>query len=262
MTESYELSNILESYNLAIQRKFEDEMHKVQTPSDYNALMDEARSQWERIPIGGRLPSEIFGAIREEDLTDIFRTAALVCDDFIPGSLASRILDRVNIDTIVRWTSAKEQVEIRTAAVMLLGMSKDSACSDVLMDLLYDEGEYADLMAEKARDALVTLGTEAIQHIKRRVDGIKKPKGNDFHLIIALVQIDSNAESDEVYSILRKAFRDTDEKALAARCLADYGNVRAVSLLRSYLASGKGNPDEIQEIQGSILNLGGNLEGL
>jgi hypothetical protein len=264
MIDMNAFDEILESYNLEIQKKFEDAMQYVSSPGDYSLLMKEARFQWEKKLIGTKTPESYFKEVMAEDLIALFKRAAVVCDEFIPQSLADRIINEVESNDIVELAKNSETIEVKTAAIELLGLSENPMLSDFLMELLYDESEYADLVAEKARKALVELGPGSKEYLEKRIAEIARPTGNDFHLIIALMEIDTGNKSDSTYLILKEVFRNTDEKALAARCLADYGDGRAVALLRGYLYKNqnKTDPDTVLEIQGSILNLGGSLEGL
>ncbi|MBN2883463.1 MAG: hypothetical protein JXN10_08035 [Clostridia bacterium] len=257
-------NEILESYNLEIQMKFEDAMQYVSNPGDYALLMKEARLQWEKKYIGTKTPEEYFKDVMPEDLIALFKRASVVCDEFIPQSLALRIINEVESDDIVELAKNSDIIEVRTAAIELLGLSGNPMLSDSLMDLLYDESEYSDLVAEKARKALVELGPGSKEYLEKRIAEITSPAGNDFHLIIALIEINTGKKSDSTYLALKEVFHKTEEKALAARCLADYGDGRAVTLLRGYLYKNqdKTDPETILEIQGSILNLGGSLEGL
>ncbi len=264
MINMIEFEEILNSYNLAIQRKFEEKMHDVRNPEDYSALMNEARLDWEKKLILGKLPKEHFSDINSGNFLEFLQKAAVICDEFIPVSLAEKLNREVNPSKIAELAKAGDSMEVMTAAIELLGLSGDASYSDALADLLYNTGEYSDLLAERARKALVQLGPESSSYIEKRLANIKKPGGSDFHLIIALIEIDEGKKSEATYSILRDAFKNTDEKALAARCLADYGDGRAVALLRGYLAKNqeKTDKDTVLEIQGAILNLGGSLEGL
>ena len=264
MIDMNAIDEIFESYNLAIQKKFEEKMHSVRNQEDYSLILKEARNEWEKSVIGGKVPEKIFSEVSFENLIEIFERAAVICDEFIPRSLADRIACEVEINDIAALAKYSDEIEVRIAAIGMLGLSGDVSCSDILIDLMYEEGEYADLIAEKARKALVDIGREASAYLEKRISGIEKPEGSDFHMIIALIEMASDKKSDATYSILRNAFITTGDKALAARCLADYGDGRAVTLLRGYLDRNRGNTDKdtILEIQGAILNLGGSLDGL
>lgn len=264
MIDSKSIDIILESYNSVIAEKFMQSMQNVQTPKDYKNLIDEARTEWENHIIGAKTPKEIFSEISDSNLPDIFKKAAVVCDEFVPISLADNMISRCNHSSIRELAMNSQNVDVRIAAINLLGMTKKAEFTDTLVDMLYDNSEYADLVAEKARDAIISIGPKTIDYIEKRISKTEKIEGADFHILIALLEIDSERKSDKIFTMLKNGFRNTSDKALAARCIADYGDGRAVPLLRGFLArsSKTVSEDTLREIQGAVLNLGGSLEGL
>lgn len=259
------LQNIFLSYNLAIQTKCEEFLGTVKNQSDYQKLIDDARNEWENTKFKGVEPKKYFALVENKaDAAEIFKTAALMCDEFIPRSLADMIIATDNISMMANFAHGEFEIEIRSAAIRLLGLSKKVEYTEKLIDLLYDCGESEELIKEKARQAIIDIGEGAVLYIGSQLAAKKQLSNNDFHLIIALIEIDKDKKSDYIFSIIKDSFRKTDEKALAARCLSDYGDGRAVPMLRSYLER---NLNEIDrdtafEIQGAILNLGGSADGL
>ncbi len=256
---------ILTSYNLAIQEKCEKSLENVKSFSDFEALIHEAREEWENTEINGKLPSLLFESLKtEEDYKEAFEKAAVVCDEFIPASLVKRILKSGYMSIIEKDAFGESPIDIKNAAVKVIGLSKDSCYSERLIELLYSKGEYGELLKETSRQALIDIGEPAVPFLEKNLTGKDILKDDDFHLVIALIGIDSNHKSDSVFKVLKNSFRKTSDKALAARCLADYGDGRAVPMLRSYLEKNLNKLDEntIFEIQGAVLSLGGSTEGL
>jgi hypothetical protein len=164
------------------------------------------------------------------------------------------------------WDKAfeKEGINYMTCAIRTAGMSKDREYVDRLIDLIYEEGEYGDLIKETARGALVDIGAPALVKMEEFLSGRDIFVDNDFHLIIAMIEIDSGRKSEKLYKLLKESFRKTTNKGLAARCIADYGDGRAVPLLRGYLERNMDNLDKhtVLDIKSAVLALGGNTEGI
>lgn len=265
MSSNSFLTKLLESYNLAIQKKCEQSLGTVKSPSDFEALINEAREEWEKTEIGGKLPETLFELLKTKgDLKDAFEKAAVTCDEFIPASLVKRILNSGHMDIIENHAFGNSQIDIKNTAIKILGLSGDAGYSSRLIELLYSEGEYGELLKETSRQALVDIGEPAVLYLQQNLSRKDILADNDFHIVIALIGIDSNHKNDSVFTMLKDSFRKTSDKALAARCLSDYGDGRAVPMLRSYLERNLSNLDEntIFEIQGAVLELGGSTEGI
>lgn len=228
-------------------------------------MINEARSTWEKTEVDGKLPSQYFDMLdSEEDFRELFEKAAVICDEFIPASFVDKLLDSGYIKVIEPLAFGDSPIDIKNAAVKILGLSGMENYSEKLIELLYTEGEYEELIKETSRQALIDIGKPAIPYLQKRLAGKDILADDDFHLVIALIGIDSAHKSDEVFKTLKESFRKTSDKALAARCLADYGDGRAVPILRSYLERNLHKLDEntVYEIQGAVLGLGGSTDGM
>lgn len=258
-------TELFESYNKAIQEKCEESMSTVRSFSDFDLLITEAREKWEKTAFNGTLPIDYFKRLKSEtDLGEVFEEAAQICDDFIPDSLVQSIKNSDYMKIIEKYAFTDYPIDIKSAAIRIAGLSGDASYSDKLIELLYSVGEFEELLKEKARQALIDIGKQAIPFLEKNLSGKDILSDDDFHIVIALINIDSERKTDSVFQILKQSFRKTSDKALAARCLSDYGDGRAVPMLRSYLVKNIANLDEniIFELQGAILKLGGSTEGL
>lgn len=256
---------LFDSYNKAIQEKCEASLSTVKNFSDFTLLVNGARWEWEKTAFKGRLPADYFKELdSESDFSEVFEKASIVCDDFVPGSLVERLLESGFINIIEKYAFTDCPIDIKIAAIKVAGLSHDASYSDKLIELLYSTGEYEELLKETARQALIDIGTKAIPFLEKNLTGRDILSDDDFHIIIALIGIDSDRKTDSVFQMLKQSFKKTSDKALAARCLSDYGDGRAVPMLRSFLAKNIAKLDEntIFELQGAVLKLGGSTEGL
>ncbi len=256
--------DLFENYNEAIMKKCEEAMDSVRNRDDYINLINEARTGWEEKQFKGSRPFEHFEQMDDDEVVDVFMTAAEVCDDFIPESLAARIIEGKNLERVWEAAFGKGEINPVTCAIRIAGMSKEEEYIKRLMGLIYEEGEYGDLIKETARRALVDMGGPAVSEIKKQLEVKDIYSDDDFHLIMAVIEIEPHGKSENTYRLLKESFRKTANKGLAARCIADYGDGRAVPMLRSYLEK---NTDSIDkntaiDIQGAIIALGGNANGL
>lgn len=256
--------SLFENYNEAIMKKCEESMESVKNRDDYINLIKNARMGWEEKEFKGSKPAEIFENINDREIVDVFMIAAEVCDDFIPESFANVIISTENLRSV--WSAAFQKNEINPVicAIKIAGMSANEEYIKKLIELIYKEGEYGDLIKETARQALVDIGSPALIEIEKKLKEKDIYSDDDFHLIIAIIEIDSNRKSETTYSLLKESFRKTANKGLAARCIADYGDGRAVPMLRGYLEKNieKLDKNTTLDIQGAIIALGGNTDDL
>ena len=71
-------------------------------------------------------------------------------------------------------------------------------------------------------------------------------------------------KSDRIFYKLKDAFKKIKNKRIGAECLANYGDGRAIPLLRGYTERYIDNisPDEYYEIKLAVERLGGSMEGI
>ena len=83
-------------------------------------------------------------------------------------------------------------------------------------------------------------------------------------LVIILTAIGKANNSEEIYGALRTAFRWMKNKIYAVICLADYGDARAVPMLKSYINRHQDTieRDLFYEMMSAIQNLGGDIEDI
>lgn len=265
MMQSKILVELLQNYNRAIQKKCEQEMHAVKTSDDYEFIIKEARLNWEKTNFREKLPTEYFNEIKDKkEIVILFEIAAEICDEFIPSSLIKTIIETGVVDLLGEYAFGNVKIELKTTAIKVLGIHGGEKHTEKLINLLHIDGEFAELIKETARRALVDIGRAAIPIINTKLKGKNILDDDDFHLIIALMEIDGEEKSDAVYESLKDGFRKARDKALAARCLSDFGDGRAVPMLRSYLERNINNIDSgtANEIEGAVLKLGGSISGI
>lgn len=258
-------NELFDSYNYAIQEKCEQSLGTVKNISDFTILINQARSDWEEKEFKGQIPEAYFTTLKtESDFKEAFEKSSVICDEFIPDSFVKNILSSGFMGIIEKYAFQDSPIDMKNAAIKIIGISKSELYVSRLIELLYSEGEYGELIKETARQAIIDVGSASIPFLEENLSGKDILSDDDFHIVIALIGIDNNKKNDTVFKILKDSFRKTSDKALAARCLADYGDGRAVPMLRSYLERNLTKMDEntVLELQGAVLSLGGSTDGL
>ena len=83
-------------------------------------------------------------------------------------------------------------------------------------------------------------------------------------LVVMLTNIGKEKKTEEIYDALRMAFRSMTNKIYAVICFADYGDDRAVPMLKNYINRHQTDISRelFYEMMSAIQNLGGNIEDI
>ncbi|MFO7611110.1 MAG: hypothetical protein R6W99_01295 [Clostridia bacterium] len=265
MTDYNSFKELFQSYNDAIRKKCEQYMESAATPGDYASIINDARKNWEEKLFQGKKPCEFFRASEANgDFNEIFIMGCEICDEFIPESLAVAAMDPDMIEMIERYAFGEGNYETRTVAIKIIGRTGNPVYAVRFMDIFSIEDEYGELIKETAREALVSIGQTAVPLIIERLAEKDLLNDDDFHMIMALVDIDAGRKANDIMKVLKESFKKTHDKALAARCMSDFGDGRVVPMLRSYLEKNafRLDAETALEIQGAVLELGGSVDGI
>ncbi len=178
-----------------------------------------------------------------------------------------------------------EHITISLTAIEVLGSWKIEKAVMPLIGLLqripiiiYDEGIMDDLDKRKKddidgykemyrtniRDALVSIGSSAIQPLIEILEITVGYNENHEYMLMALAEIGRENRSDRIYGTLKNVFLDIDNKIVGSSCLGVYGDGRAVTTLRGYVKKNLNNLDRetFYEIKKAVEDLGGNMDDI
>jgi len=249
---------IFKNYNLKIQNSCEEGLMYIKSPYQYEQLINKARKEWENLEIEDKLPEEYFNLIKtKEQMKKVFDMACDICDEFIPISFLNIIQKLGIFDFVEKYAFENTKLEKQILAIKVIGKIKKDEYTFKLIDIIYKSNE--ELVKESARQALIDIGEIAIYEVLKTLREKEKLNGDDFHLLIALIDIDKEKKTDEVFKNLKEFFRKSNDKSIAARCIAEYNDSRAIPFLRGFL---KRNLEELKdddawEIRTAITLLGG-----
>ena len=223
--------------------------------------------------LSGKTPLEYMNSVDGLDnLMAMFTQGAVICDDALPEIYLEKLkaCGEDAVDALIGLTSRSDIRENDDAflppvmAVKVLGKWKVQRAVEPLIKSLDSEGELADLMFETVKDALVEIGSQALDSIAEALESGKYSQTAGEYLLMAFAEIGKNHRSDKVYAQIKKAFLGMPEKLIAASCLGDYGDGRAIPVLRGYVEkNGQSlNRETFFEILSAIQKLGGNVDDI
>jgi hypothetical protein len=214
--------------------------------------------------------------------------AAIYCDDEIPdivkiklnsfgGDPRRNVLDCIMSknweDKSVGQRIGDQQEEdpdpvIVASFIRLLGEWEYQDAIAPLVQHFVQHKQPAEIIADAMREYLKLFEALPVNDIITAINESLKSV-NDLnaaceYLLIALTDIGKNHPNEQIFSTLKECFRKMSSKAIAAICLGDYGDGRAIPTLRGWLEKNPQLNDRqiLYEIASAIQRLGGDISDL
>lgn len=263
------------SYEQYLQRVAMQETEK-------QSLLMEAEPREE---LGGLSMNDYFAQRSFDELVEILEFCAMELDRGVPQSVVNAL---VNIDDssaveeyarhMVRdsaWRDEEMKDEntlfemefqkVKASLKILSGRHDASLIDDVLDRFMSYESTHS-FVADSIAEYIESFPDESPRKIIDRLeehkdDGMEGPCED---LIVMITNIGKEKKSDEIYNAIRLAFRCMTNKIYAVICFADYGDDRAVPLLKNYINRHQSDISRelFYEMMSAIQNLGGNIEDI
>jgi len=148
-------------------------------------------------------------------------------------------------------------------AIIHLGERAASLCEDII-GLMANCHTNNELFLELASQALKNMGTGALMKVVDYINNSESITTREEYMLMALSDTGYQKGNDEIYMCLKNSFRRMENKLIGAVLLGDYGDGRAVPMLRKFAMDHKGFIDKnvYFGILGAIDKLGGEVQDL
>ncbi len=270
-----------ESYNRAVENGY-NKMFESSTTEEIlrgeteekQEFINEEIIKWENLIIEAldrMTPKEYINRLGFDHMFEFFNVGARICDHDLPDIFIERLAsfgnDSVNrlLDYVtVCSTDNDEEIFPKIMAVRVLGQWKNDGSAAALIKTLLECNENNELLSEEIVSALVSIGNPAVGLILERIESVEKNGYIFGQLIEALVSIGKANRTDEIFKCLKKFFLEASDKMLIAMYLGDYGDGRAVPLLRGYIEKNIAEIDKetFIQVKDAIRRLGGKVDDL
>lgn len=262
---------------------YEQYLHRVamQETEEQSLLMESEPQE----SLGGMSMNDYFAKLSFEELTEILEFCAVELDRGVPASVVNAL---VNIDdaamvegyarTMVRESAWRDEemddedklfeMEFQKvkASLRILAGRHDSTLIDDVLDRFMSYERTHSFVADSIAEYIESFPDEAPSKLIERLeehkdDGMEGPCED---LVVMLTNIGKEKKSEEIYNALRLAFRSMTNKIYAVICLADYGDDRAVPMLKNYINRHQTDitRELFYEMMSAIQNLGGDIEDI
>ena len=262
---------------------YEQYLHRVaMQETEEQSILMEAEPQES---LGGVSMNDYFAKLTFEELTEILEFCAVELDRGVPASVVNAL---VNIDdaamvegyarTMVRESAWRDEemddedklfeMEFQKvkASLRILSGRHDSSLIDDVLDRFMSYERTHSFVADSIAEYIESFPDEAPAKLIERLeehkdDGMEGPCED---LVVMLTNIGKEKKSEEIYNALRLAFRSMTNKIYAVICLADYGDDRAVPMLKNYINRHQTDISRelFYEMMSAIQNLGGDIEDI
>lgn len=228
---------------------------------------------------------EFFAEMDTDELTEVLVYAAEELDRGVPDSIQEALAKSSDTDKVKEFAyktindSAWTDEELGDAdALFEMEFQKAKACLAILermeddtmvrpvidrfMSYPQTRDFVADAIAMYVEHFPETTVPIIISELEAHEDeGLTGPCED---LVIILTNIGKKEASEEIYSALRRAFRYMTNKIYAVICLADYGDDRAIPMLKSYINRHQSTieRDLFYEIMSAVQKLGGDISDI
>ena len=257
---------LFDAYNRALEEVYEDALEGVENESVLaspefqiylqnnvlNSMQPWFMQELEGLSEG--TPEAFFDSILSlSDALDIFEIAAQKVDGDLPelfllrlgafgDEAASALLELAFAHDWVKPEGMNEMdfhdtLAVDIAAMRVLGLWKNSFAVTPVLDRFLALSEPNEFLADGVKSFVIAFEEDIVAELLTRLAEPADPElgGGYEYLLIFLTQIGMVLPSEEIFQILKDAFRKMKNKVIAVLCLGDYGDGRVVPLLKSYL---------------------------
>jgi len=271
---------IAESYNRAVDKGFSKylETHatseNIEINIDEEKLIAEIEGEWlnnRMSELNDESPLEYINSISSlDDLVEMFIDIAAVSDIGVPDILIDRLreygepaADKL-FNFIKEWLENKEpdKVSAVSQAVYAIGCFRYKEYRQKLIALLL-ECFKDDYISEAICAAIVEYDVDILEDLIKAFNATQQPEVQEY-LLTCVGEISKENQSDEIFYFLKHAFRVVSNIKVAAEVIGDYGDGRAIPLLRGYILKNIKELDRVtfNHIRGVIKKLGGEIDDL
>ena len=234
--------------------------------------------------LGGKSLREYFDSMTLEEKEEALEYSAVTLDCGVPASLIASIAseDRESVrdycSTVIGDSAWTEEELDDQDKLFEIEYQKVKACLDVLiemkefcfvqavLDRFMSYHQTKEFVAESIKDYVVGAAEVSVPILMNIIeenleDGLEGPSED---IVIMLAEIGMALPSEEIYQTLRHAFRAMTNKIYAVICLAEYGDDRAVPLMKNYINRHQDTIDRdlFYEMMSAIQKLGGDISDI
>jgi len=213
---------VFKNYNKAIRRAYEKALSNINDDEGENDFRQAKEyleecvrnelAKWENTSvdeISGITPLEYFNGINDfDELIDLFKAGAVICDDDLPQALLNKLKsfgdEAVERLMQLAFDNEGHNLEgnnslIALNAIKVLGIWKSDNAVGKMIDMLFTLSEHDDeLFKESIRESLVNIGFPSVDPIMGQLEAAQSLNDAHEYLMMALADIGAKNKSDKI----------------------------------------------------------------
>ncbi|MBO7449121.1 MAG: hypothetical protein J6U54_02025 [Clostridiales bacterium] len=259
-------------------------------------VMDETEKQMAEMEdqeddlLDGMSMREYFLGLSVDELLEVQAYCATELDGKEPKSLTDALVDKAEADEMIYQKLRDHAAQVIGEAAWIeeelkdenkmfeIEFTKVKACLELLIELrdgsliaaildrFLSYPETRDFVADSIAGYVEAFPEVSVPFIIDKLNnnsdsGLTGPFED---LVIILSRIGKNQPSEEIYQALKFSFRYMTNKIYAVICLMEYGDGRAIPMLKGYVNRNKHSIDRdlFYEIMSAVQNLGGDISDI
>ncbi|MHB8064833.1 MAG: hypothetical protein ACYDG2_19785 [Ruminiclostridium sp.] len=271
---------VSQSYNLAVEAGFNSFLEEYATSEnseikiDEDKLVLEIEDKWinDEIPeIGNITPKDyIKSLVSLEAVVELFIEIASVSDVGVPDILIESLNKHGRPAADLLFNFVKNSLDSKSQnmslaisqAVYTIGCLRYDEYKGKLIELLIDScGE--EMISEAICAAIALYEDTILDDIIKAFYATEKILLQEY-LLTCVAEISKKHKSDEIFNFLKNAFRVAANQKLTVEILGDYGDGRAIPLLRGFISKNIKEMDQatFNHMRAVIKKLGGEINDL
>jgi hypothetical protein len=271
---------VSESYNLAVEAGFNSFLAENATSENCEIKIDEEKlilkieDKWLNtvIPEIGNITPDYYikSLVSLEAVVELFLEIASVSDVGAPDILIDRLKEYGKSAADMLYTFVKDSLDSKdqskslavSQAVCAIGCLRCEEYKEKLIELLIDNCENE--MISEALCAAISMYDNTILEDLIKVFNETDQALVQEYLLTCVAEISKEYKSDEIFYFLKNAFSDLLNLELLVEIFGDYGDGRAIPLLRGYILKNINEMDKnsFNHMRAVIKKLGGEINDL
>lgn len=270
---------ISEYFNTEIQAAFDKYLEEntsgdnCEIQVDQQKLINDIESKWldKTIAEIGMTPRQYIQSLADlDELLECFIYISAFSDVGVPEFIINELKNHGDIagDKLLSFIresmNSDDQMKIIAVsqAIYAVGCLKYEKHKQQLINLLFDSVNN-DMLSEVICAAIVEYQAFILPDVINAFNNTKVQEIKE-HLLTCVSEISRKNRSDEVFYFFKNAFRVLKNLKLVVEVLGDYGDGRAIPLLRGYILKNKDEIDKatFDHIRAIIKKLGGEIDDL
>lgn len=277
---------ISNSYNSAIEEGFNQYLEEravaenSEIKIDEEALIADIEGKWLATglqELDGMTPLEFINSLSSlEDLLEFFLSIASASDVGVPDILIDRfkyyggktasdkLFHYVNKSLAANENNRDDIYPAVSQAVYAIGCLQEEEYKQKLIDLLIENAQ-DEMISEAICAAIVAYGVSILDDVIKAFDAVQNQTAKE-HFLVCVAEIcnENKYRADEIFFFMKNVFRTVSNLTLIVEILGDYGDGRAIPLLRGHVLKNIHELDAatFNQMRAIIKKLGGEIEDL